>query len=197
MRLRIPNMGGGPASDTNPVFFLTSALSGCSIYVLGTPREPIVYHCGTEGATGGKNGKQFWDSVMKKIGHDVQDGAVGAIHASDYMLPKRGDPGKGEDRREAAEKTLKKSSGRDFKVESTSSWGAVFGLRDAAGNWKFYLQQNISVVYYEYKHTGPFGLGRKRLNVQRTVSRPALLQEVFPAPGGGAARLVEPQLRLA
>lgn len=196
MRLRIPNVGGGPASDNNPIFFLTSALSGCSIYVMGTPKEPIIYHCGTEGMTGGDNSKQFWDAVMRKIGHNVQAAGVGAIHATDYMLPKRGAAGIGEQRREATESALKKGQGRDMKIESTSSWGSLFGVRDAAGNWTFYMQQNVSVIYYEYKQSGLFGLGRKRIDIQRTVSRPILLQEIFPAHGSGAARLIEPQLRL-
>lgn len=46
------------------------------------------------------------------------------------------------------EKFLKKHSTRNnMQVQAVIPWGSVVGLRDTAGNWSFYMQQNVTVIY--------------------------------------------------
>jgi hypothetical protein len=43
------------------------------------------------------------------------------------------------------DKFLRDSSGRELRIDEVQSSGCVFGLRDPAGDWSFYLQKNIEV----------------------------------------------------
>jgi len=88
-----------------------------------------------------------------------------------------------------------------YTIEHVRPWGAVFGIRTGA-NWQFYLQQNVTVDYYKLtarqtQKKKMLGLSKKTITeiVQdgpsRSVSRPVVTREIFPAGGGATAKLME------
>jgi hypothetical protein len=82
---------------------------------------------------------------------------------------------------------------RDFKIEMVAPWGAVIGIRDAAGNWKFYLQENATVSYYVFRKSTFLGWetgGNETIDIKidmlRSETRVIRLTKFFP--GAGTAR---------
>lgn len=185
VEMKIPGRGDGPGSDDHPHFFLTAALSGCSIYVEGPANAPRVFHCGTEFNTpADREASEFWDSLVRK--YELKLSAAESIHSRDYMTPTRGARGQGTFDETVAKGMLQKQYDRQLRIETTSNWGAVFGVRRGA-DWSFYLQENSSITYTKLRTTSVL----KRLVVDGepvTVCRPLVVRQIFPA-GGGRATL--------
>lgn len=74
-----------------------------------------------------------------------------------------------------------------LQVSSVQPWGSVVGFRDpVAGTWRFYLQENATIYYFEYKKNF---FGRKTNQVtlgMQFVSRPMIVTEIFPGGVGHA-----------
>lgn len=85
----------------------------------------------------------------------------------------------------------------ELEIEDVRPWGAVMGLRDAIGNWNFYLQENASVSYYtlrKKKRTFKKDImvrekeapqvvgyqGAVQIDRKRTLARPMRVSEIFP-----------------
>ncbi|MEM9062085.1 MAG: hypothetical protein AAGD13_16625 [Pseudomonadota bacterium] len=192
MELTIPELPDDATADTHPPVFMTAALSGCSIFVRGTARNPRIFHCGSQFDTTGADATEYWTGAMRQIlGDDAVVGA-NAIHNKDYMLPNRGDQGSGKTIRDAAHDRFKSHYKEGYKVEETNPWGAVFGIRIGA-DWEFYMQENVTVTYRKLlPPTGFFKKLKKPKPVDqaRVVARPAMVRKIFPG-GGGAVKLVK------
>ncbi|MBW3600511.1 MAG: hypothetical protein KY475_25010 [Planctomycetes bacterium] len=168
-----------PSGADGPFLFLTAALSGCSVFVDGTPQKPRIFHCGTQENTGSDtSAKEFWKSVAKKIGLD--ESTAKAIHNINYGIPLRGEAPKVKHRQEKTKTFLKQKEGKSINVESVDSWGAVFGIRTGT-DWTFYLQENVTVQYQR--------VSEGRLSPMHTVCRPRVLRQIFP--GGNRVRVTK------
>jgi len=184
VELTIPDRDG-PASNANPILFLTAALSGCSVYVKGPAAKPTIFHCGTQHETVGSKASLFWDSVMKQLGHDPEDLSV--VHNKDYTVPKRGDAAEMKEatrRQETAKSVLQKTFKSTLDVEEVSTWGSVFGVRDGR-SWMFYMQENCTVTYHKIRKSKHLG---RRISdgPPRIYSRPMFCRQIFPAGGSKA-----------
>ncbi|MEL7000624.1 MAG: hypothetical protein AAFP68_20420 [Pseudomonadota bacterium] len=182
----------GATADTHPPVFLTAALSGCSIFVRGTTKNPTIFHCGSQFDTTGTDATEYWTGAMRQILGEGADLGGGRAHNRDYMTPKRGETGIGVDMSDAADTRFKAHYKDFYRVEETNPWGAVFGIRRGA-DWEFYLQENVTVTYRKLlPPTGFFKKFKKKKpdDEARKVSRPVMVRKIFPG-GGGAVKLVK------
>ncbi|MCA9131662.1 MAG: hypothetical protein KDA45_00835 [Planctomycetales bacterium] len=207
--LNIPRMGSGRPDEPDPNRFFTAAINGCSVFFVGNPDAPTVYHCG--GSTYISNhdkAAKFWRDLVTRMGGTP----AGEVNKTDYIKTEGVKDSHGFDTTQAAKdyQTWLTSTYQELEIEEVRPWGCVMGLRDDDGNWKFYLQQNVSVGYYTLKKKGVFSktLVRQKEAVtvtqtsakgkvsvvkkkdrsgntimvdrQRTVSRPISFYEVYP-----------------
>ena len=180
-----------------PVFF-TAGINGCSIFIKGTQRSPIVFHAG--GATGFNDpdeGAKFWRDLMQS--HARTSGAnVAEVNKTDYTVDKisekRAAPlpsgfrpttvtkyGTAHSRK--FETWLKKEIAGNYVVEDVSPTGCVMGLRDNFGDWTFYLQENVTIEYYQFNKvkTGLFGSKKVKIDATKnSVMRPMHFTQFFP-----------------
>ena len=100
VRMTIPDADPALPEDQHPKIFFTAVLSGCSIIFKGSPQNPTIYHCGTEGGDAGtptpsdttkfSNSNDFFRKMLS--GHGYRP--IGAqISSNDYMIPKRSPAG--------------------------------------------------------------------------------------------------------
>jgi hypothetical protein len=129
----------------------------------------------------------------------------GQINKTDYMVPIRGGGGETIAQRESDFLTALRSQPqftKGFILKSAISWGACFGVRNGA-DWKFYLQENASISYdtvrwddvsLEKEVTKKTVFGSKTTTTRyvttkkivtpgKLISRPLLVQKVFPGTG--------------
>ena len=149
--------GGG--TMPNPDLFFTAALSGCSVFADGPTAAPRLYHGGFEKTSAipsvplagpGDTTEAFWFRQLNKP-------TARGIGKSDYVKELKpnatSDADRFESTRRAAALEARLRSTGDY-VEFThdaitlSPWGAVFGLRDGAGNWVFELVKNASANFF-------------------------------------------------
>jgi hypothetical protein len=198
IRLTIPSGAAGAHSN----IFFTAAINGCSIFIQGTPANPTIFHCG--GGTGFSpiqldEGAVFWQAVMDEfIASDLAENKnKGALHGT--SVDKReyvSQPGhtaavphphiagavtymKSTARADALKTELRKKHkfGR-LGIEEVNPWGCVMGRRDGAGNWKFYLQENATIVYHQL-YRNPI---KNIMQAYKTgtVAMPLKYREIFP-----------------
>lgn len=186
--------------DEYPRFFLTSAINGCSVFVTGNEREPTVFHGGKGSGVEG-DAIQVWRDMLKEVDKPKPPKEnmffraepkvrlpVGEVNKSHYVK----EPGvKDKDgfntttttnQFEAAlNSALRKGP---IKVRMIRPWGAVFGICDEFGYWKFYLQENATIRYdvVEKIALGPLTKKPKPFS----VSRPMVVRQIFPNHGGAA-----------
>jgi hypothetical protein len=170
----MPQFGGGPK-----VFF-TAAINGCSVFIKGTAKSPTIYHAG--GATyrpEPNEGAKFWRDMMKTR----KDTALGKIQAevnkTMYVTDKK-DKALGTANSRLFEQWLT-ANPQGFTIEDVSPTGCVFGLRDS-GEWKFYLQENVSIRYTSVT----IALGQPPVAKSHTLVRPMQIREIFPNGNGNA-----------
>ncbi len=182
VEVNIPDKPAGTAEAQHPKLFFTAALSGCSVYVKGTPSEPTVLHCGIGGIFTTppefESASDFWDLVI-----DLSEGfgfsnayieRQAAVHNRDYMRPKKGGQGAADGHATAFKGKLE-AKYADLQFEYVEPWGAVFGIRNGT-QWTFYLQENATIVI------------RRAGQHDYTTSRPMVVRQIFPT-GGAAAVL--------
>lgn len=211
--VRIPRKGTSRDSS-DPDRFFTAGINGCSIFFEGTPSHPIIYHAG--GSTGvdtASGSASFWSDIM-----DVASGNyTGEVNKTDYIT--RDDTRDSLNRKtsQAAkdyETWLRNNSSSSLEISQVDPWACVMGIRDGAGNWKFYLQENATVTYVVLKKqsilsktmvrqqepvwsrnndgtfTHKFLNGEYKYQARkRAVSRPIQFREVWPNNDGGAIRI--------
>jgi len=164
-----------PAGATQPNFFLTDAVDGCSVYVEGTRTRPTVHHVNAAGtkytppdgsAPFGTTGDFAKDTLafQAKDQHMTQQ-VIGGRKPKDVLNAVAGvQPGKyvkNDDymtrrpEKLAHQGTLINTAARSVvtnvsvdKVDPMTQ-GTVFGIRDAvSGNWTFYFQRRLVLVLY-------------------------------------------------
>jgi hypothetical protein len=141
----------GPVTDdANPNRFFTAALSGCSIFARGDVRSPEVYHGGVDGKEL-NDPVRFWrDSVAliesrSPVARSPQP-VYGEVNREDYTKTHHAPEVSPTPQAEALLKWYN-SSQPELQVTAIQPWGCVFGIRDDAGEWKFYLQENATVFH--------------------------------------------------
>ncbi len=206
---RIPPRPGALVSTaTDPDIFFTAAINGCSVMVTGDPKSPVVAHGGTtdsrsnlsnENAFAGGNSRQHWTNLFQQNQQTAgNNGPILGIHKDDYINHALTGT-----TREAAEYTkyFEDNKANNLKVEAVRPKGAVFGLRDGAGNWSFYLQKSVTITFTRLRKKKSLLKGTsyvpatKTINKggdakdevmldQSTVTLPIQLVKFFPGGGG-------------
>jgi hypothetical protein len=187
----------------NPGIFFTASISGCSIFFKNTNREPRVYHAG--GSTGHVNNPAnaalHWQTVMndpKGTAKGVVQAEVDKTHYIDDGVTAGGPAGSTTARAGAYETWLQNKYTNRLHVEYVQPWGSVIGFRDAAiGTWTFYLQENATIFYVEYKKI--LGIKTKQLvtSGMKYASRPLRVTQIFPGNGHAWIPNQQPKLKFA
>ena len=217
---KLPARNGQPASKArDPDFFFTASINGCSVFVHGSPKAPTVSHAGTADPratkpyevtpvfkdglmTGEKlltpnadffpngNARQHWSAVHER--HFGRGTQASAVHTNDYKnyLGTENTPQALE-----YEKFLKDSSGRELRIDEVQSSGCVFGMRDAAGDWSFYLQKNIEVKITKLRKKK--GFLQKTSFVPNVVPTGRMLNKNYGKGVVQEAEMIEQQLQMS
>jgi hypothetical protein len=131
-------------ANSKAKYFVTAALSGCSIFVRGSTQEPYIYHCGRSSGGGVDDVTSYYKDWVKKAATD--EGGIlwnlCEVNKFDYCTQRNivttfGNWMKDE--------WLPTSQSRPFKLEYVTPLGCVFGFQDDTGRWSFYLQERIRV----------------------------------------------------
>jgi hypothetical protein len=181
--LPIPPIKRG--GDDSPKYFFTATITGCSIFVKGTPSAPVVFHAG--GQTGHNNdpvrAAQFWRDLMTRFSGSKAISAE--INKTDYVsqagLGTAQSPATAHS--QAFEAWLKGATAGDLDISWTFPWGCVMGVRDAHGNWSFYLQENVTIFYSKMSKQHWYSTKKTVKGTLTGAARPMLFREFFP---GGA-----------
>ncbi len=139
-------------SDTDVKYFLTAGLSGCSVFVRGTPSRPIVYHAGSSSQYQG-DAVEFWKACIKKIrDQDPRHGGyrIWGISKEDYRYGGNYQGGyRQTDAAQQFEKWLNNKYGKKLKIQLNGSLGCVFGIKNDKNEWAFYLQERVAYEIVE------------------------------------------------
>lgn len=184
IKIDIPNGG--------PNIFFTAAINGCSVFVTGTARNPMVYHAGIDGdlkgdtyngafidvkqAATASNAPLFWRRLLKHLVAALNDaGILGEVNKHHYVRDLINNPKSIIDTNNKItvharqfEQTIRAQAG--LTVTYCSPWGCVFGVRDNFNqNWAFYLQENVTIHYK-----------RNTDNAVFMTCRPIFISKIFP-----------------
>jgi hypothetical protein len=136
----VPRSLAGWDDEAYPRFFFTAGINGCSVFVHGDSRSPTVSHAGLENPLTRPAG-EFWLKQMDKTRSGFYGSEIrGAIHRHDYMFK-----GSGESKLATDYLQWLSMPGGNFKLEITSPFGCVFGMRFGR-LWSFYLQKSVVVT---------------------------------------------------
>jgi hypothetical protein len=217
VRMEIPDRDPALPEDQHPNVFFTAILSGCSIIFKGTSQNPTIYHCGTAGGEVGTatprdttkfaNSDAFFRQMLSGRGYRA---IGGQINKTDYMVPALGGGGDAvadvEQQFLAAIKQQPQFQ-RGFILKTVVSWGVCFGFRKGH-DWKFYLQENGTIVYDTFRYdqvrretdvtkktlfgaktvTKSYVTAEKKIvTAGNRISRPMVVKRVFP--GTGTAKM--------
>jgi hypothetical protein len=137
------NFGGAVDLDPySPHIFFTAGLSGCSVFVYGDPREPVVTHAGTvKGTPYGDDCARFWREILflERFQRLQHEGCAHEVNVDHYM---------GNTLALKSFKQWLENKPSEFTVEHIVNFGAVFGIRHGA-LWSFYLQENADVTRFK------------------------------------------------
>ena len=150
IKISIPTKGTVPSAQ-DADFFFTATITGCSIFIKGTPQAPEVYHAG--GDTKQNDPLQaalFWRNLMATYSGP---GAVAKeVDKTQYISdPTARKKGTNTQNSETFEDWLKSNKPADLDIQMVFPWGCVMGLRDKNGDWKFYLQENATILFTKWK----------------------------------------------
>lgn len=173
IRITIPNKGENPV---DPDIFFTAAINGCSVFIQGQPDSPTIYHAGGDtGKPDPNDAANFWRRALREVlGNRLTPNrgqVVAEVNKTHYVKT----PGvAGGTTQPAAQfeawlKAKLDKAGK-FTVTMVNPWGCVMGIR-TGNNWKFYLQENATVVCNYVTKQG--------VDV-RYYARPMSLKEIFP-----------------
>lgn len=161
---RIPARAGRRAS-LDPDLFFTAAISGCSVMAAGDPKAPIVTHGGTamarsmpgvnEDAFEFGNSRLHWSGLFEReLARTGKGGPISGVHREDYV--NRAFTGTTSEAM-MYEQFLKNSKLKSLRIDAMNPQGCVFGVRDPAGNWAFYLQKTITITFTKLRKKGVIG----------------------------------------
>jgi hypothetical protein len=170
--------------DNSPKYFFTATITGCSIFVKGTPRAPVVFHAGGQtGQADPVNAADFWRNLMTRYSGSAP--ITAEINKTDYVSQRGLGTAQSPQtaHSQAFEGWLKTNSTKDLDISWTFPWGCVMGIRDDNGDWAFYLQENVTIFYSKFTKEHWYST-KKTVKGQMTgAARPMLFREFFP---GGA-----------
>jgi hypothetical protein len=164
-----PVLNFGPGSNIdpmpNPGLFFTAGINGCSVFSIGDAKSPSVYHGGitpgdlTMPLQGNETTEEAW---RRLLGRANTTKVVGSVGKTDYINELNPGHTSNADRvkskgfqstqRAADFERLLDQNGTLTNV-SVSPWGAVFGLRDNAGDWHMNLVKNATLTYHRLIQT--------------------------------------------
>jgi hypothetical protein len=198
-----------PPLVTDPDLFFTAAINGCSVFVTGDPAAPRVYHGGTQEKYATPDAAVHkWQSMFREAEpQSFHDGSFSEVNKTHYIRAREAKkvqelqvvhrPSGTEfipqrdyvtDTSSAYKKFLKAGhtdadGKRNVMIQRMLPFGCVFGVRDAAGLWSFFLQESVKITYTLGKETD----GRMQLvATNKTTTRPMCVTQIFPGVGGGA-----------
>lgn len=176
IHLSIPAMGTAPLGQDADYFF-TAAITGCSIFVKGTPQAPTVYHAGGQtGEAESNRSAAFWRRMMGVYGG--AGAIVQEVNKTEYISgPGRTSTGTANS--DSFDVWLKANSPEDLDLQMVFPWGCVMGLRDGAGNWTFYLQENATILFAKWEKKSVFSKTKIKGST-RGAARPMIFREIFP-----------------
>ncbi len=190
IKLAIPQKGTVTAVQDADYFF-TATITGCSVFIKGTRQAPEVYHAG--GDTKQSNPLQaalFWRNLMTT--YSGGGALVEEVNKTHYISdPHSSKGGTNTQNSETFEAWLKANSPNDLDIQMVFPWGCVMGLRDAAGDWTFYLQENATILYSKWEKKSIFSKTKVK-GTMTGAARPMLFREIFP--NGGTHHVFLPQL---
>jgi hypothetical protein len=186
IRLTIPARDAALIDDDVKYFF-TAAISGCSIFIKGTPKSPVIFHAG--GNTGESNpvkAAEFWREMMEQ--HPLSAGPVAEINKTHYVTDSQAHGVGVTAHSRQFETWLKATATRDLNVEGVAATGCVMGIRDLQDNWSFYLQENVTITHSKFKKKllGGFSKTNTVVGSKTTSCRPMLFRKFFPGGLGQA-----------
>lgn len=172
--------GGGPRH------FFTAALSGCSVMIVGPTHSPTVYHCGVDTwglaspytqapyaqagdppAPDSRFTHELWVDLVAHVANtpmavfEKQSTVDKRHYINDFAMANQQTTAGSR----ALELTLRQ---RTHDPHATANpFGSVFGLKDNAGNWSFYLQANVNMMSGAHPN-------------QRRVCRPVEIIQFYP-----------------
>jgi hypothetical protein len=192
VEMTIPRKPRDANDETYPRLFLTAAINGCSVFVTGTQASPRIYHCGI--GTGTDDAVNKWHNLVKDI-TGLTDAQLAEVNKTHYVKDGQKDIKGFASTSHAVsfEKVLVKHyEGTEIQIQETFPWGAVFGLCDDAGLWRFYLQENITITYRRQLAAEACKWYQRKPKPRfedRQVARPISVRKFFPD-GGGLVKLV-------
>src|SRR5262249_42050318 len=133
---------------------------------------------------------QHWQNVMSDPMGTAKGVNQAEVNKMDYIddgATAGGPVGSTTGRAGAYETWLQNKYANRLQVNYVQPWGSVLGFRDGHGDWAFYLQENATIFFVEYKKN--FLGMRKNQTVttgMRYVSRPMTVTQIFPAGVGHA-----------
>ncbi len=189
----------------DPDLFFTAAINGCSVFVTGDPKAPRVYHGGTQEEYRDPTvAVAKWQTMFREVepqaffGGDFSE--VNKTHyvrareskkVKELQITKSANTGGTNfrplrdfvtDNSSQFKKYLKTahvdSTGKSLvRVQRIMPFGCVFGKRAADGNWAFYLQESVKVIYtLASEVNGQIVL----VGSNRVATRPICLSQIFP-----------------
>ena len=186
IRLNIPARDAALLNDDVRYFF-TAAISGCSIFVKGTAKAPIIFHAG--GNTGQNDPVQaakFWRDMMEQ--HPLSAGPTVEINKTHYVTDSIAHGVGVTAHSRQFETWLKANATGDLNVEEIAATGCVMGFRDLQDDWSFYLQENVTITHSKFKKKvfGGFSKTNTVVGSKTTSCRPMLFRKFFPGGLGQA-----------
>jgi hypothetical protein len=151
--------GLGIAPVANPSLFFTAGINGCSVFAIGAAATPSLYHGGVDPGSGvgmpllaNETTEAAW---RRLLGRGATVKFVGSVGKSDYISELN--PAATDDTDRLRYKTFKTTTlaqqleqrlevNPNLTKLTVIPWGAVFGLRDAAGHWGFTLVKHASAT---------------------------------------------------
>jgi hypothetical protein len=190
IKLAIPRKGTVSAAEDADYFF-TATITGCSIFIKGTPQAPEVYHAGGDTKQSDPlNAAAFWRNLMTT--YSGAGALVEEVNKTHYISdPTSHKKGTNTQNSETFEAWLKQNTSSDLDIQMVFPWGCVMGVRDSAGNWKFYLQENATILFAKYQKKHIFSK-TKVLGKTTGAARPMIFREIFP--NGGMHHVFMPSL---
>ena len=183
INLTIPTMGTHGYADDDVKYFFTATITGCSIFIKGTPQSPTIYHAG--GQTGQNDpvkAARFWRRLMTT--HSGGGAIVGEVNKTDYVSERNlGTVASPATQHSQAFETWLKTAGNvssSLEVDWVFPWGCVMGVRDNAGDWAFYLQENVSIYFYKFSKEHWYSKEKKVKSTMTARNRPMLFRQFFP-----------------
>lgn len=192
INLKIPKKNAIPVGQDDADFFFTASITGCSIFIKGTPDNPTIYHAGGDtGQSDPAAGAAFWRNLM--FTYSDARAISTEVNKTDYVSdPLANLAGKTTRNAEIFETWLKNNSSKSLDISMTQPYGCVMGIRDPAGNWTFYLQENATIFYFKMKKESLFSKTRVQDGGMRLTGRPMIFREIFP--NGTGHQTFVPQL---